>query len=380
MISLSHMPQLLRIPSHYYVYSDPPDKDGDETLHFVSGHRRIRLRGHSFREFVQRVAPLLDGSRTVDEIHREVADLFAAEDLYACLEMLASHGLLEDTALSTLPPELAEFLRPQLNVFHDLSPEPEQLQKRLLESRVSVFGLGGAGASCALGLASAGIGNMDVIDGGRVTAADAYFSPVFDSGATGTSRVHALGGRIAAVMPTMRYRPFAEPLTADDQGREIVRGSNFVINCLDDGEIGLAYKVNRVCLSLGIRFTSVQASGVEVTLGPTVDPKRTACFLCYKMRTVACSDNPEAEFAFQSFLDRRHQDDSGRSANLSFGVSIAAQLAGLEALKALTEMPVSARGRVQVLNLLTLSMQTHLVLRKPWCPACFNDWEESSGA
>jgi bacteriocin biosynthesis cyclodehydratase domain-containing protein len=132
-----------------------------------------------------------------------------------------------------------------------------------------------------------------------------------------------------------------------------------------------------VCLALGVGFSSAQAAGAEVVLGPTVDPGKTACFLCYKMRAVACSDNPEAEFAFQSFLDRRRQDDSGRRANLGFGVGLAAQLAGLEALKALTGMPVSARGKLQVLNLLTLAMQTHLVLRKPWCPACFGDWEEA---
>jgi adenylyltransferase/sulfurtransferase len=374
------MPQLLRIPSHYYIYSDAPDKNGDETLHFVSDHRRVRLRGHSFREFVQRVAPLLDGTRTVEELQKEVADIFAPDDLLACLEMLGRHGLLEDTALSVVPKELHELLRPQMNVFHDLVPDPEAIQKRLLESRVSIFGLGGPGASCALGLASAGVGTVDAIDRGLVSPADTYFSPVFERGATGSTRAETVGRRIEAATPHTRFRPFSDALTSDDQIRDIVAGSNFVINCLDDGEIGLAYKVNRACLSLGIQFTTVQAAGVEVILGPTVDPKKTACFLCYKMRSVACSDNPEAEFAFQSFLDRRHQDDSAKRANLSFGVNLAAQLAGLEALKAVTGMQVSARGRLQVLNLLTLTMQTHLVLRKPWCPACFADWEESSGS
>jgi molybdopterin-synthase adenylyltransferase len=369
------MPQRLRIPSHYYVYSDPPDKDGTETLHFIGGHRRVRLRGHSFREFVQRVVPLLDGSRTVDEIQHQVADEFAPEDLYACLEMLGRQGLLEDAALSGVPSELDEFLRPQMNVFHDLSPEPEAVQRRLLESRVSVFGLGGIGGSCALALATAGIGGLDVADGGRVCRADTYYSPAFAPGAVGTSRVDEIGRRIEAVMPRMRYRPHTGTLKSDDDVLRIVEGSNFVVNCLDEGEIGLAYKLNRVCLSLGIPFTSVQASGVEVTLGPTVDPKKTACFLCYKMRSVACSDNPEAEFAFQSFLDRRQQDDSARRANLAFGVNVAAQLAGLEATKAVAGMPPSARGRLHVLNLLTLSMETHMVLRKPWCPACFADWE-----
>jgi adenylyltransferase/sulfurtransferase len=165
----------------------------------------------------------------------------------------------------------------------------------------------------------------------------------------------------------------------DDDVRGVIEGSHFVVNCLDAGQSGLAYRVNRVSLALGIPFTSVEASGAEVILGPTVDPHRTACYLCYKMRSVACSENPESEFAFQSFLDRRRQDDSPRHANLSFGVNIAAQMAGMEVMKALTSLPsMTARGRIFVLNLLDLSIKSHLVLRKPWCPACFADWEDSA--
>src|SRR5260370_13990450 len=113
--------------NHYYVLSDSPDKDGAETVHFVWSHRRVRLRGHSFREFVQRVAPLLDGSRTVEQVKAEVADLFAPEDLYACLEMLGSHGLLEDVTHSPVPAERADFLCPQTNLFHDLPPQPQEV-------------------------------------------------------------------------------------------------------------------------------------------------------------------------------------------------------------------------------------------------------------
>ena len=375
------MSQWLRIPNHYYVYSDPPDKDGDETLHFVSSHRRVRLRGHSFREFVQRVAPLLDGSRTVEQVQAEVTDLFTPEDLYACLEMLGSQGLLEDVTYSPVPAERADFLRPQTNLFHDLSPQPQEFQQKIMKSRVTIFGLAGAGASCALGLAAAGVGSLDCVDEGPVNATDTYFSPVYDPGAIGSPRAQVVGCRVEAVAPQTRYRAHTETLPSDDDVRRIVEGSDFVVNCLDDGQVALAYKLNRACLSLSIPFTSVQASGVEVILGPTVDPHRTACFMCYRMRSVACSDNAEAEFAFQSFLDRRRQDDSTRRANLTFGVNIAAQMAGLETLKAIASLPaVTARGRLYVLNLLDMSMTTHLVLRKPWCPACFPAWEESEGA
>jgi adenylyltransferase/sulfurtransferase len=374
------MPQQLRIPTHYYVYSDPPDRDGHETLHFVSGHRRIRLRGHSFREFVQRVVPLLDGGHTLEEVEQRVQDVFSREDLYACLEMLGRQGLLEDAAVSPLPPALDEFLRPQLNFFHEVSPAPEELQQRLRNSRVSILGAGGLGASCALALAAAGVGALDLVDTGRVSTADTYFSPIFDRAAIGASRTGTTERRIAALGVDTLVRSYETSLTTDDEVRRVIEGTTFAVNCLDRGESGLAYKLNRACLSRHIPFTSVQATGVEVVLGPTVEPQRTACFMCYKMRAVACSDNPEAEFAFESFLDRRKHDDSSRAANLAFGVNIAAQLAGLESLKMVTGLAPTARGRLQVLNLLTMAMQTHLVLRKPWCPACFAEWEEASGA
>ena len=43
-----------------------------------------------------RVVPLLDGRRTVEEIGREVEDVFALSDLEAGLELLAARGVLED--------------------------------------------------------------------------------------------------------------------------------------------------------------------------------------------------------------------------------------------------------------------------------------------
>src|SRR5258708_28530542 len=99
------------------------------------------------------------------------------------------------------------------------------------------------------------------------------------------------------------------------------------------------------------------------------------------MRCAACSHTGEGKSDFKSFPDGGRRDNSPRRANLTFGVNIAAQMAGLEALKAIASLPaVTARGRLYVLNLLDMSMTTHLVLRKPWCPACFPAWEESEGA
>jgi len=170
-------------------------------------------------------------------------------------------------------------------------------------------------------------------------------------------------------------------LTDDDAVERTITGSDFVINCVDEGNISLVYKLNRACLKTKIPWTSAAASGLETVVGPTIYPEKTACYLCYRMRMVACADNPEASFDYESFLDRRKQDETGRRANLVFSAAVAGQLAGTEALKALLfPEHLATYGRIQVFDLRDFSSTLHVVLRKPWCPACFATWDQEGGA
>jgi adenylyltransferase/sulfurtransferase len=370
-----------RLPSHYYVWFEPPDDKGDEVLHFVSERRKIKLKGHSFREFQQYVLPLLDGRHTVAEIQAEVADLFAPEDLEAGLKLLAEQNLLEDAAASPLPADLHGRLEPQLNFFHEVAIRPQQMQQQLADATVSIVGLAGAGATAAVALATAHVGTLRCIDSLPVAAADPYLAPVYAPGDVGGARADVIRRRVEALAPQVKVVTHPAALETDADVQAAVQGSAFVLCCLDAGQAALSYRLNRVCLRAGIRWTSCATSGLEVVVGPTVHPLETACYLCYKMRAVACSHNPEQEFAFQHFLDRRKRDDSGRRENLVFGTGLAGNLLGLEALKELTGVaPPAAVGRILVLDLLDLSLTKHLVLRKPWCPACFAKPEEEGGA
>src|SRR5262245_33257 len=116
----THLFQRPRLPSHYYVYSEPPDTAGDEVLHIVCERRRVKIKGHSFREFVREVLPLLDGRHTVDEICAEVSDVFDAEDLHASLRLLAEHNLLEDATDDPPTASMMSSRMPQLNFFREI--------------------------------------------------------------------------------------------------------------------------------------------------------------------------------------------------------------------------------------------------------------------
>jgi molybdopterin-synthase adenylyltransferase len=361
-----------KLPSNIYVWFEPPDSSGDEVLHFVSERKRVKLKGHSFREFQQLVIPLLDGEHTLLEIEQAVADVFAPEDLEAGLELLAVNNLIEDAELHGKPTRFAEELTPQLNFFHELGVHSGAMQQRLSKSVVTVIGMSGAGATVALSLAAAQVGTLRCVDSLPVAPTDHYLSNVFAPSDVGQGRAQLVAQKIRTAAPQVNASAHAEALQTDDEVASAIEGSDFVVNCLDAGQSSLIYKLNRACLKTGTRWTSCALSGIEVVLGPTIHPFETPCYLCYKMRSVACAANPEDEFAFESFLDRRKQDDSGRRESLVFGANIAANLVSLEAIKELSGVLAgNALGKLIVFDLLELTSTKHVVLRKPWCPACF---------
>lgn len=361
-----------KLPTHYYVWSEPPDHSGDEVLYFASAQRRIKIKGHSFREFEQYVIPLLDGRHTFQEIADNVADVFDAEDLAAGLRLLAEQHLLIETDDGTPPAQSPDPLAPQRNFFYEMNANPQDVQSRLWKATVTIFGLGNAGASTAIALAAARVGHLRCVDFMAVGGADTHLSNAFSQADAGQLRASVVAQRIAAKAPEVSVIAHTEKPENDDNVLALVDGSDLVINCLDAGESSLIYKLNRVCLRAKIKWTSCALSGPEIIVGPTVHPAETACYLCYKMRSVACAGNPEDEFAFESFLDHRKSDDSARHENLVSGVELAAGLVSLEAIKSLSGVIApSAVGKIVVFNLLDLTSTKHVVLRKPWCPACF---------
>jgi len=368
----SHPFKKPKLPSHYFVWCEPPDDSGDELLHIVSDRRRFKLKGHSFREFQRSVIPLLDGEHTREEIQRAVAELFAPEDLDRCLQLLADHRLLHDADGDSLGALVGEMIVPQLNFFHEMDADAAAAQARLLNATVTVVGLGGAGALATLSLAAARVGALRCVDALPVGAQDPYLSPVFSMGEVGTPRAAVVAGRVEGLASSVKTMVNTDPLESDADVLRAIEGSDFVISCLDPGQSSLVYKLNRACLAARLRWSSCVVAGAEAILGPTVHPFETACYLCYKMRTVACAGNPGDEFAFERFLDQRKRNDSGRRGNVVFGVAIAANMLALEVVKSLTGFaPPSALGRIVVFDLLELSSSRHVVLRKPWCPACF---------
>lgn len=365
------------LPTHYSVWFDPPDEAGDEVLHFVSERRSLKLKGRSFREFHKRVIPMLNGEHSIEEIETATADLFPADELRDALGVLADQGIVLDASAHSFNSEIAERMAPQLNLFHDLAPGVP-FQKKLEAATVAVIGMSGAGASVALSLAAAGVGTVRCIDSLAVGPSDVYLTPFTGMPAVGSNRAHTTASLLKQAAPQVQVVADDRTLESEDDLRAVIEGADMVACCLDASQSNLIYKLNRVCLATGMRWVTCSLSGAEIIAGPAMHPGKGPCYLCYRMRTVACAGNPEDAFDYERFLDHRKRDDSSRRENFVFGAGLAANFLGMEIVKELTDLAEpSLVGRILTVRLTDLTVEKHSVLRKPWCPACFAPAEAS---
>jgi bacteriocin biosynthesis cyclodehydratase domain-containing protein len=360
-----------RLHSHYYLLYEPPADDGEETLTVLSERRTIELKGRFLREFTRHVVPLLDGRRELDEIRSAVADIFAPGDLDTALGILGEQRLLEYVEDGAAIDAETQRLTPQRNYLHELGLDAAQAARQLAAASISVVGAGALGASIVQALAASGVRCFRVVEHRWVRAQDPYLAPIFANADVGRPRVDALRDSVAKTAPLAVISAVTGRPASDADVDAATTGSDLVICAVDGSDVATSYRVNRACFARGIPWISAMVRGYEVVIGPTVEPGRTACYLCATMRAAACATDPYQAFAAQSFFDRQERDDSDRRENLAFGVGMAANLTALEVFKRLCGLPQATLGSLVVFDLVKASLDRYVVLRKPDCPVCF---------
>jgi hypothetical protein len=164
---------------------------------------------------------LLDGTRALTALRDAAAALGLGRDAADRLtDRLAAAGVLDDaTAEREAAAQVGDALRPDLASLSLLTPEPGGGLRRLLarrQARVQVRGAGRVGAAVAAVLAGAGVGRVEVVDGGRVDPRDAAAAGLTAAQA-GERRAEAAARRVRAANP---WRGRAAP--PDDEGVRLV--------------------------------------------------------------------------------------------------------------------------------------------------------------
>jgi molybdopterin-synthase adenylyltransferase len=368
--------QRLRLLEHVVIHVAPPDCNGEETMIFNTTRRTLTVKGQALHDVENIVLPLLDGSRTIGEIRAAIEEKLTDASLNQCLEFLIDNRLAEEFLEDKVNLDGRAYLLPQISLYHELGFEQKDVQKHLANARVAVFGLAGSGLVAATNLATAGIGFLRLCDHAFTLESDSLMMPAWVNqigafrGVEAARQIEAITSLSSANAEGTRTEIVTDPLTDDATINALLDDVNLVIVATDAVSVNLAYRLNRLCLKMQRPLLPGGAAGVEGTVGPLVFSLDGPCYLCYRMRSMACAKLPEAELAIEQFLNRERRSQPRLRENLPMGQMLVGSYMALEAVKMLLGLPIATNGKLLHLDLLGTKLTHNVVLKKPGCPHC----------
>ena len=341
---------------------------GDGDVSFRSHAVALRLDGPAAVFFAEQVVPLLDGRRSVAEIAAMLPGV-AAADLREHLERLAAARVL----LRAAEPRTAGgdgLLEPFAAMLASLGLPQEEAAARLARMRVGVLGLQGHGAQTADLLARLGIGELILVDPHACRPGDLALMPLAAADAVGRPRQEAMRDLLAARGGPTRLRAFPAAAIDRESVSRLAGEADFLVSCFDRDLIAANHWVNRAALAAGVPALFARMEGHRIFAGPLLLPGETACYMCWRMRHLACADDFAEAMAQEEAADARRSVGETPPAL----PPLAAQLAGLVATEFVKTTLALGRpalaGAVFEHDALELRSATHPVLRRPDCPAC----------
>jgi ribosomal protein S12 methylthiotransferase accessory factor len=328
----------------------------------------VRLEGESAVFFVERVLPLLNGRRALADISASLKEI-SSEDLRRHLDQLVDKGVLRRGKLSsgqgddTHPSHVLGFLE-------DLGVAPAETRERLRRLSAAVVGLEGHGAHLAWNLASAGIGNLVLVDPYPCQPGNLDLIPALSADTVGRPRQEVLRAAMSPASGTSITTWGSGAVRREDIQR-LAGEVQIIVGCFDKGFSATNVWINEASLGRGIAAVYAELRGPIARLGPLVFPGQTACYMCWRMRALACENDFEEAMAYEEFLDRQQRPELHQRSMLPFLPAYVGSVLGAQILTSMLEVSIpTLAGKIFEFNGLTLRGELHTVLQRPDCPAC----------
>ncbi|WUI03576.1 ThiF family adenylyltransferase [Spirillospora sp. NBC_00431] len=301
------------------------------------------------------------------------ADIGAAlgereEDVRAGFEGLASLGLLEDAAETSLgDPALDERHASNLSFFGsfaDLGRSRAGHVRRLREARVLVLGVGGGGSSIVPCLAGLGVGALTLVDRDEVNPRNFSRQFLYRHADIGRSKVERAAEWVREYDPSVEVRAVDRWIGGRDDLTDLTAGVDVIVGGLD-GEPGSHLWINEAAMRAGVPLVTGGMSRTQLFYC-SVDPGRSRCLRCDEAAEPG-PDDPGGAAARRLVRSRPFTNALIGPLTMQVG-----SLVAFEALRYLTGFePPRAAGSYVVLDL-----ETGLVPRwepfadDPDCPLC----------
>lgn len=226
-------------------------------------------------------------------------------------------------------------------------------QRRLLEARVLLAGLGGLSSPAALYLAAAGVGTLGLLDDDRVARSNLQRQILHSEDTVGRTKTRSAAERLRAANPGVRTERIDERVTAKNAAR-CVQGWDVVIDGTDN--FAARYALNDACVAAGIPlvYGAVMRFQGQVSVFWPARGAEAPCFRCLM------PDPP----------DRAAAPSCAEAGVLGVLPGIVGTLQATEALKILLGVGRPLLGRLLLVDALTMEFREMRLARRIGCPVC----------
>ncbi|HDR2892679.1 TPA: thiazole biosynthesis adenylyltransferase ThiF [Enterobacter asburiae] len=221
-------------------------------------------------------------------------------------------------------------------------------QKKLLESRVLVVGLGGLGTPAALYLAGAGVGTLVLADDDDVHLSNLQRQILFTTDDINQPKARITRQRLNQLNPDIELIALQQRLAGEDLQREVAL-ADVVLDCTDN--MATRQAVNAACVTHNTPLITASAVGFGGQMMVLTPPWAQGCYRCL-------------------WPDDAEPERNCRTAGiLGPVVGVMGTLQALEAIKLLSDM-ATERNTLRLFDARSGGWR-HLTLhRASQCPVC----------
>ena len=223
-------------------------------------------------------------------------------------------------------------------------------QRRLLESRVLIIGMGGLGSPIAMYLSASGVGHIVIADYDHVELSNLQRQVIHTGADIGRHKVESARDSILALNADVEVTALPYELDGEDLHRE-VEAADVVVDATDNFES--RHRLNRACVRTKTPLVSGAAIRMEAQV--SVFQAAVADSPCYRCLYAETSDEGDA---------------CSQVGVLSPMLGIIGSIQATETLKLLLGIGETLTGRVLVLDALTMEWRTLKLRKDPHCPVC----------
>ncbi len=227
-----------------------------------------------------------------------------------------------------------------------------EAQRRLLEARVLIVGLGGLGSPVAMYLAAAGVGTLLLADFDAVDLSNLQRQILHNTDRIGQTKVDSAIATLSALNPECRLEPIKGSLDATRLA-SLASRVDLIVDASDN--FATRFAVNAACFQAGIPLVSGAAIRLEGQVTVFTGQRGGPCYQCLYANHGSTDETCTA---------------NGVLAPL---VGIIGSIQATEAIKVLTGLGETLAGRLLLLDAATMDWRSIRLPADPACPICAAD-------